>query len=284
MDAQRSSRLNRLLLSLPEGFLADSAWLQDQGLTRSSIRDYVDRGWLERIAPRVYRRPSQLTKASLRWDVAVLSLQQVMRKPLHVGGRTAVALSGYAHYVEAGETPQVYLYGLDLPSWLAKLPVSAQFETRSSGLFAPPNTGVEARRYDLRSGEASGSPKDAESTSPWEWSLTMSVPERAILEMMDELPHHESFHQVDVVMEGLANLRPQLLMKLLRECESVKVKRLFLWYANRHGHAWFKHLDQSSVDLGKGKRQLVPQGHFDSRYQITLPMELFSARGSNNGQ
>jgi Transcriptional regulator, AbiEi antitoxin, Type IV TA system/Transcriptional regulator, AbiEi antitoxin N-terminal domain len=266
--------------------LADSAWLQDQGISRSSIRDYVDRGWLERIAPRVYRRPSQLTKvkATLRWDVVVLSLQHVMHKPLHVGGRTAVELSGYAHYVEAGDTSRVYLYGSDLPSWLAKLPISTQFETRSSGLFANSNSGVEAKRYDLRSGTASGSLKDAESTSPWEWSLTMSVPERAILEMMDELPRHESFHQVDVIMEGLANLRPQLLGKLLQECSSVKVKRLFLWYADRHGHAWFKHLDQSSVDLGKGKRQLVPHGHFDSRYQITLPMELFSAGGSNNGQ
>jgi hypothetical protein len=284
MDAQRSSRLNRLLLSLPEGFLADSVWLQAQGLSRSSIRDYVDRGWLERMAPRVYRRPSQLTKVSLRWDAVVLSLQQVMHKPLHVGGRTAVELSGYAHYVEAGETPRVYLYGLGLPSWLGKLPISAQFETRSSGLFANSNTGVEVRRYDLRSGEASASLKNSESMSPWEWSLTMSAPERAILEMMDELPHHESFHQVDVVMEGLANLRPQLLETLLRECKSVKVKRLFLWYADRHGHAWFKHLDQSSVDLGKGKRQLVPQGHFDSRYQITLPTELFPVGGDNDAQ
>jgi len=163
-------------------------------------------------------------------------------------------------------------------------PLSAQFETRSSGLFANSSSGVEAKRYDLRSGEASGSLKDAESTSPWEWSLTMSAPERAILEMIDELPHHESFHQVDVVMEGLANLRPQLLGKLLRECRSVKVKRLFLWYADRHGHAWFKHLDLSAVDLGKGKRQLVPQSRFDSRYQITLPMELFNTGGRNNGQ
>lgn len=281
MDAQRSSRLNQLLLSLPEGFLADSAWLQAQGLTRSSVRDYVERGWLERIAPRVYRRPSRLTKAALRWDVVVLSLQQIMHKPLHVGGRTALELSGYGHYVEARETPRVYLYGVGLPSWLAKLPIAAQFECRSLGLFANPDTGVEVRRYDLRSGGASGTSKDAEPVSPWEWTLTTSAPERAILEMLDELPHRESFHQVDVVMEGLANLRPQLLGKLLRECKSVKVKRLFLWYADRHGHAWFKHLDQSSVDLGKGKRQLVPRGHFDSRYQITLPMELFPA-GENN--
>jgi hypothetical protein len=214
----------------------------------------------------------------------MLSLQQIMHTPLHVGGRTALELSGYGHYVEAGETPRVYLYGVGLPSWLAKLPVSARFETGSLGLFANSNTGVEARHYDLRSGEASGSPKDAGSTSPWEWSLIMSAPERAILEMMDELPEHESFHQVDVVMEGLANLRPQLLGKLLQECRSVKVKRLFLWYADRHGHAWFKHLDQSSVDLGKGKRQLVPHGHFDSRYQITLPMELFSTGGNDDGQ
>lgn len=46
--------------------------------------------------------------------------------------------------------------------------------------------------------------------------------------MMDELPHHERFHKVDVVMEGLAILRPQLLTKLLREVTIVKVKRLFL--------------------------------------------------------
>jgi hypothetical protein len=207
-----------------------------------------------------------------------------MHKPLHVGGRTAVEISGYAHYLGASETSRVYLYGSGLPSWLAKLPVSAEFETRTSGLFADSKTGVEARRYDPRSREASGSAKDAESMSPWEWSLTMSAPERAILEMMDELPRKESFHQVDVVMEGLANLRPQLLRKLLQECTSVKVKRLFLWYGEKHGHAWFNHLDVSSVDLGRGKRQLVRQGHFDSRYQITLPVELFSTGGSNDGE
>ena len=54
-----------------------------------------------------------------------------------------------------------------------------------------------------------------------------------------------------------------------------QVKQLFLRHADRHGHSWFKHLDLSAVDLGKGKRQLVPNGHFVSRYQITLPMELF---------
>lgn len=230
----------------------------------------------------VYRRPRQVSNDSLRWDVVVLSLQQVMHKAVHVGGRTAVELSGYGHYLEVGESPAVYLYGQTTPSWLAILPLKAHFELRHDRLFATAAPGVEMRRLDLRSGETSVETRDAESPSPWEWSLTMSVPERAILEMMDELPRHESFHQVDVVMEGMTNLRPQLLEKLLQECRSVKVKRLFLWYAERHGHAWLKHLDQSSVDLGRGKRQLVTAGRFDARYKITLPAELFPSEGEGD--
>jgi hypothetical protein len=212
----------------------------------------------------------------LRWDVVVLSLQQVMHKALHVGGRTAVELAGYAHYLEAGETSTVYLYGQGAPSWLTALPSTARFELRPDRLFANSGTGVEMRRFDLRSGEASAPTRDAERKSTWEWSLTMSVPERAILEMMDELPQQESFHQVDAVMEGMANLRPQLLGRLLQECKSVKVKRLFLWYADRHRQSWLKHLDLSAIDLGRGKRQLVPAGRFDARYQITLSAELFA--------
>jgi hypothetical protein len=220
----------------------------------------------------------------LRWDVVVLSLQQVMHKALHVGGRTAVELSGYAHYLEAGETSTVYLYGQGAPSWLTALPSSARFELRPDRLFANSGTGVEMKRFDLRSGEASTTVKDAERKSPWEWSLTMSVPERAILEMMDELPQQESFHQVDTVIEGMTNLRPQLLGRLLQECRSVKVKRLFLWYADRHKHSWLKHLDRSAIDLGRGKRQLVPAGRFDARYQITLPAELFATGDDHDVQ
>jgi hypothetical protein len=109
-----------------------------------------------------------------------------------------------------------------------------------------------------------------------------AVPERAILEMIDELPNHESFHQVDTVIEGLVNLRPQLLRKLLRECKSVKVKRLFLWYADRHGHAWFKHLDQSSIDLGKGKRQ--PARHGDRMKASSTSEGLFEGLDRGTGE
>jgi hypothetical protein len=69
----------------------------------------------------------------------------------------------------------------------------------------------------------------------WGWPLILSAPERAVLELLDELPSRESFHQADKLMEGLGNLRPRRLQDLLADCRSVKVKRLFFFFADRHG-------------------------------------------------
>ena len=93
-----------------------------------------------------------------------------------------------------------------------------------------------------------------------DWPLTLSTPERAYLEMLDELPRHESFHQVDMIVEGLRTLSPRRLQKLLADCRSVKVKRLFFFFADRHGHAWLKQIDRDAIDLGTGKRMLVQGG------------------------
>jgi hypothetical protein len=91
----------------------------------------------------------------------------------------------------------------------------------------------------------------------WDCTLIMSTPERALLELLDELPKHETFHQVDMLMQGMTNLSPRRLQKLLAECKSVKVKRLFFFFADRHSHAWLKPLKNEKFDLGTGKRMLV---------------------------
>ena len=94
----------------------------------------------------------------------------------------------------------------------------------------------------------------------WNWPLLMSTPERAILELLEQVPQKETFHQADVLMEGLRNLSPKRLQQLLADCRSIKVKRLFLWFAERHNHAWLKKLDRAAIDLGRGKRMLVRAG------------------------
>ena len=107
-----------------------------------------------------------------------------------------------------------------------------------------------------------------------EWPIILSTPERAVMELLDELPDKETFHQVDALMDGLANLSPRRMNRLLRECRSVKVRRLFLWFAERTGHAWLERIDREGVDLGSGKRMLARGGKLDPKYQITVPGDL----------
>ena len=106
----------------------------------------------------------------------------------------------------------------------------------------------------------------------------MSTPERAILELLDELPARETFHQADQLFGGMANLSPRRLQELLADCRNVKVKRLFFYFADRHRHAWLKRLDKDEIALGTGKRMLVRGGKLDPTYQITVPEDLDGVR------
>ena len=86
----------------------------------------------------------------------------------------------------------------------------------------------------------------------WLWPVRCSSPERAILEALDELPGSASFEHLDRIFEGLVSLRPEPLMTLLAACRSVKVRRLFFVFADRHGHSWRKYLDAERVAFGSG--------------------------------
>jgi len=257
MAMQKQGKLNRLFEELPEGLLADAAWLSRKGYSTSLRSQYVSAGWLGQPARGVYSR----SHGDPNWQQAIVSLQTHLLSdavPV-VGGRTALELQGYAHYLPQAER-EVYLYGNKKPpSWLMKLPLDVAFVFRKDGtLFRndPVTTGT--------------------TSIPWkDWPLTLSTPERAVLQILDELPAHESFHQVDKLFEGLANLSPHRLQKLLADCRSVKVKRLFFFFADRHKHGWLKHLDKKKVDLGSGKRVLVKDGKLDPVYHITLPEEFF---------
>jgi len=74
-------------------------------------------------------------------------------------------------------------------------------------------------------------------------------------------------------MEGAVNLRPDLLNSLLKECRNIKVKRLFLWFAQKHRHQWFNLVNVKDVNLGKGKRIVCKGGKLDPEYLITVPKD-----------
>jgi hypothetical protein len=97
------------------------------------------------------------------------------------------------------------------------------------------------------------------------------MPERAALELLDEVPSRLSHDYAWDTFTGLTSLSPKRLQALLEHCTSVKVKRVFLALAERQRHSWFARLDVGRIDLGSGKRAFVPGGRLDAKYLITLP-------------
>jgi hypothetical protein len=169
------------------------------------------------------------------------------------------------------------------PTWLADLELPVRFKYHNNvPLFGneQERPGLGGLIIDLINGEplqtepANDSWVIVNLRGPNPWPLAVSTPERAILEVLDELPRRESFHQVDMLMDCAASLRPKSLQRLLAECRSVKVKRLFFFFADRHRHRWLDQVDKSKVDLGQGKRSLIKGGKLDPTYQITVPADL----------
>lgn len=268
--------LNRLLSQLGPGQLVDSAWLQGQGVSRSSIHGYCKSGWLERVAPRVYRRPTDATSVTQRWDAATSFAQEIRPSTFYVGGLTALDLLGRGHYLRLGGHRTIYLYDPDrtAPTWLTKLPLDATVSPRTRSIFADAHLGVDWRRFELSTGRLGAAVSEPIKEDPWDHFLRVAGEERATIEMLDEIPATVSFDHADEIFEGLFDLRPRRVTRLLETCRSVRAKRLFLFYADRHAHPWVKHVDRKHIDLGKGKRQLVPGGRLDTRYQITVPASL----------
>ena len=176
--------------------------------------------------------------------------QNLLEFPISVGGRTALELQGHTHYLAMSASSEIHLYGNKVPpSWVARLKLDRRIVFHSALLFKSTLDGVKITNQDQQKANFM-----EQNWRASEWTFQISTSERAILEVIDELPNHESFHQIDVLMESLSNLRPQYLNRMLADCRSVKTKRLFLWFAHRHNHAWFKMIDCENIDIGKGKR------------------------------
>ena len=270
MNQSRTPRLKPLLDALPPGFVVDTAWLKARGIDAKSIHDYAVRGWIERVVRGVYRRPlpNGARPDKLPWQLVLLSLQRLKGCDVHLGGESALHFAGHVHYLSLVGTRHVHLYG-DAPSWLKRLPTTEQIVSHPSTLFGGDPVGVDdTDALDDESGWA---------VDIWRWPIKVSCPERAILEAIDELPDNASFEHLDRIFEGLVGLRPGWLMTLLAACRSIKVRRLFFVFADRHEHGWRKHLETELINFGSGPRALVQGGRFHPVYRVSLPEFLVPA-------
>ena len=268
MSKLKQEKLKLVLNKVPAGFFIDSRWMTKHHISRTSVYNYVKQGWLERVMRGVYRRPPSWGKHNPKdWKTPVLSMQWLMGYNIHVGGLTALDLAGYSHYLAIGESERVCLYADKAPSQLLKWPLTAKFILRNTNLFDDTKLGIENTEFQLAE-------RNGEFRSFWDWPIRTSSIERAILEALDEVPDQESFDILDKLFESLVNLSPQKMSLLLKSCRKVQVKRLFFVFADKHSHAWRKHLDSSDFNLGSGDRAFVRGGKLHPIYRITVPAEF----------
>jgi hypothetical protein len=240
--------------TLPEGQLVNRAWLRASGFDRPRVDYFLRVGKLTAVAHGVYRRPGP----PLKWEHVVYSLTE-MDVAVWVGGRSALELQGMAHYLPMGDEQRIDLYGsAKVPPWVRVFKKPFRFHLHTQRLFDPlPEAAVRNQPFGA-----------------WDWPIPYSTPELASLELMAGVHDQADFPIADKFFEAAVNLRPKLLHDLLTACTQVKAKRLFLWFSDRHGHAWRQALKSEDIDLGRGKRSLFRGGAYDATYQITVPREM----------
>lgn len=249
---EKEQKINQLLSSQPPGAVYLSMWLTENGFSTQLLNRYKKSRWIYSIGPGAWMRMGD----KLTYQGALFALQKQANLNIHPGGKTALSLLGKTHYLELS-TKQVTLFGGSeerLPTWFLKYNWGVKVNYHGSS-FLPLNTGLQT----LEQGT---------------FNLLVSNPGRALMECLYLAPKKQELVECYEIMEGLNNLRPKQVQELLEMCTSVKVKRLFLYMAEKAGHDWFKYMNLENVDLGKGKRSLVKEGVYIPKYEITVPKAL----------
>ena len=244
----------------PPHTVATVAWLEKQGISRFLKRQYIKSGWVKSLGYGAVVRPHE----QVGWQGALWALQTQAELPIHVGGKSAIALQGRSHYLQFGRenltlfTPQ----GTHLPRWFREGDwsvnlqiVKTAFLNPSVGLLSHSVEGVKVRISSL---------------------------ERAILELLYLVPQKASYGEINLIFENLTTLQPHVVQKLLMSCRNYRVTRLFLYLAEVHQHPWFRLLDLSLIPQGSGVLQLSKGGVYIPKYHITVPKEL-NNKGEDEG-
>lgn len=258
INAVRRKEVFRLV---PEGAIVTRNWLQSHDLSTHAIDNLLKSKQLVTLKSGVYKREGSVVD----WGDVVYFLQRTCGTDLTIGGISALELQKLSHYLSFSDKRVVHLYGQDsFPSWTNGISNDLIFQKHSiSDLLG------EAADIDLQE-------KFGQFTRTYSWKntkegLTMSTPERAILEVLNDMPGKISFEHADELMQGLDTLSPRALQQLLELCNNFKVRRLFFWYAERHNHPWLTKLNHDKVDLGSGNRVIFKGGHLNKKYRITVP-------------
>lgn len=230
MTTTKKSKLNSLFTNLPAGSPVTSAQLTDMGISADLAVHYARAGWLQRLARGVYCRVGEKL---LLYPSLVLLEHKITG--FHVGGKSALEWYGVRQYVS--QQAKLHLYGwatARLPDWFVQ-----QFpgDYHRKRLFdEDPDNMLGVHRFE----NGSEAP-------------LVSVPERAFLELLDEVGVRQPLQEAREIAEGTYNLRAEVLIDLLKQCTSVKTVRLCLTFAREYSLPWAPKIEAAT--LPKGSRR-----------------------------
>jgi hypothetical protein len=252
MNTDNRTKINQLLDLQPKRTVFLTSFLVEQGYSLDLLKSYRNNSWLEAIGVGAMKRKNDYVS----YEGAIYSLQQQLEMQIHLGGKTALSLLGQSHYLEFLEA-KATLFGCaneKLPAWFRNYNWSTKVDYYATS-FLPSQLGLIDMGFET-------------------FSMKISGTTRALMECLYLVPKKQDLLECYDVMESLNNLRPNLVQELLENCQSIKVKRLFLYLADKANHQWVSYLNLENIDLGRGKRSIVKNGVYVPKYQITVPKEL----------
>ena len=252
MSVENGNKLNRLLQKNNSGGLYFSAWLSANGYSNQLQKRYRDSGWLKALSKGVMYR----TGDTLRSLAVLESYNRQLEKTYHIAAHSALEQAGFNHYVPMGKPLLIVGHSKQepIPSWMKSVNLDYSLKFFSTETFSKPQLMLFNADYP---------------------HLSASVPEQAFLECLLLAPEHYSYMDLYYIMEQLTTLRSEVVQELLENTDNLKVKRMFLYMAEKAGHYWFDSLNVDKIVLGSAKHKLVDNGVYVSKYKITVPKELY---------
>lgn len=211
----RSSLIKSLQTAFQRGTPFDHQQLTTLGVSSALAHHYLKSGWLVRLGRGVFMFPQD----TLRQEDCLKFLSRRVTG-FHVGGKTALAWRGVRHNLPAREP--LSLWGerkACLPPWFRGRFVSRYTARNPFSSKLPKNFGLQPLPETLD-------------------GVLVSVPERALLEMLSEVGVHGGIEETRNIMEGARSLRPDVLATLLKNCRRVKVVRLCVCWADELNLPW----------------------------------------------
>ena len=251
MSVETSNKLNALLQKSNPGGVFLSGWLNANGYSDQLLKKYRDSGWLTALSKGVMYR----TGDKLRSFAILESYNGQLGKSYHIAAHSALELAGFNHYVPMGKPVLMVGHSKQepVPQWMKNRVFDYTLKFFSTETFSKPQFAQFNPDYP---------------------HVQASVPELAFLECLLLAPKQYVYMDLFYIMEQLTTLRPEVVQELLDNTDNLKVKRMFLYMAEKAGHYWFDALDMDKIELGSSKHKLVDNGVYVPKYKITVPKEL----------